>query len=325
MRTSTFRLEVDDGAQPFVRCWEPDSGAPKAVLQLAHGMAEHSARYERVAQALTAAGYVVYANDHRGHGHTAPQRADLGFFGERDGFGRAVRDLLALSDRIERDRPGLPLFLMGHSMGSMLVRLYLFQAASRLAGVVLSGFSGRNGPLALVGLQLGKLERLRVGARGVSKLLQFTSVGVYNLPFRPTRTPFDWLSRDAAEVDKYAADPLCGFDLTVQGWLDVYGGLLAIEREADIARLPKDLPLYLFAGSLDPVGGDNKRGRWFLDALRRAGMRDVTERFYPEARHETLNEINRVEVERDLVAWLDAAFARRAGASAGVERRPTGS
>ena len=310
MRTSTFRLEVDDGAQLFVRLWEPD-GVAKAVVQLAHGMAEHSARYARVAEALTAAGYAVYANDHRGHGHTAARREDLGFFGEHDGFGRALRDLIALSDRIERDQPGLPLFLMGHSMGSMLVRLYLFQAASRLAGVVLSGANGRNGPLAHVGIQLGKLERLRLGPRGVSKLLQFTSVGVFNLPFRPNRTKFDWLSRDPVEVDKYAADPLCGFGLTVQGWLDVYGALLAIEREQDLARLPKDLPLYLFSGSLDPVGGDNKRGRWLLDALHRAGMRDVTERFYPEARHETLNETNRDDVERDLIAWLDAAFARR--------------
>ena len=310
MRTSTFRLEVDDGVQPFVRVWEPDSGVPKAALQIAHGMAEHSERYARVAARLTAAGYVVYAHDHRGHGHTA-KREDLGFFGERDGFGRALRDMLALSDRIASEHPGLPLFLLGHSMGSMLARLYLFQAASRLSGVVLSGTSGRNGPLALVGLQLGKLERWRVGPRRVSKLLQFSSVGVYNLPFRPNRTPFDWLSSDPAEVDKYAADPLCGFDLTVQGWLDVYGALLAIEREADIARLPKDLPLYLFAGSVDPVGGDSKRGRWLLDALRRAGMQDVTERFYPDARHETLNETNRAEVEADLLAWLDAALARR--------------
>jgi alpha-beta hydrolase superfamily lysophospholipase len=106
---------------------------------------------------------------------------------------------------------------------------------------------------------------------------------------------------------------LCGFDLTVQGWLDVYSGLLAIERQADIARLPKDLPLYLFAGSLDPVGGNSRGGRWLHDALRRAGMRDVTTRFYPDARHETLNEINRDEVERDLLAWLDGVLARRIG------------
>jgi alpha-beta hydrolase superfamily lysophospholipase len=201
---------------------------------------------------------------------------------------------------------------MGHSMGSMLVRLYLFQSdAPPLAGVVLSGTSGRSTELAWLGTLLGKGERLRVGRRRTSKLLHFASVGAYNLGFRPNRTPYDWLSRDPDEVDKYAADPLCGFDLTVQGWLDVYSGALAIERDADIARLPKDLPLYLFAGSRDPVGGDTRGGRWLHDALRRAGMRDVTTRFYADARHETLNETNREEVERELVAWLDAALARR--------------
>ncbi|HMI93159.1 MAG TPA: alpha/beta hydrolase [Polyangiales bacterium] len=311
MRTSTFWLEVEDGAKLFVRVWEPDAAAPKAVVQIAHGMAEHGGRYERVAERLTAAGYVVYAHDHRGHGQTAPSRADLGYFADQEGFMRAVRDMLALSARIRAERPGLPLFMMGHSMGSMLVRLYLFQSeAPPLAGVVLSGTSGRTTELAWLGILLGKGERLRVGPRRVSKLLQLASVGAYNLGFRPNRTPHDWLSRDPAEVDKYAADPLCAFDLTVQGWLDVYSGALAIEREADIARLPKDLPLYLFAGSRDPVGGDTRGGRWLHDALRRAGMRDVTTRFYPDARHETLNETNRDEVERELVAWLDLALAR---------------
>jgi len=310
MRASTFWLEVEDGAKVFVRVWEPDAAA-KAVVQIAHGMAEHGGRYARVAERLTAAGYVVYAHDHRGHGQTAPSRQDLGYFADHDGFMRAVRDMLELSARIRSERPGLPLFVMGHSMGSMFVRLYLFHVQAPLAGVVLSGTSGRSTELAWLGTLLGKGERLRVGPRRASKLLQFASVGVYNFGFRPNRTAHDWLSRDAAEVDKYQADPLCAFDLTVQGWLDVYSGLLAIEREADIARMPKDLPLYLFAGSRDPVGGNSRGGRWLHDALRRAGMRDVTARFYPDARHEMLNETNREEVERELVAWLDGALARR--------------
>jgi alpha-beta hydrolase superfamily lysophospholipase len=299
-----------------VHCWEPDAGAPKAVLQIAHGMAEHGARYARVAERLTAAGYAVYANDHRGHGRTASTPADLGYFADHDGFRRVVRDMVALSERIAQDRPGLPLFLLGHSMGSLFLRAYLFSDAARLAGVVISGTSGQSSFLAKLGGGLAKMARWRVGPRGRSKLLQLASIGAYNLAFRPNRTACDWLSRDNAEVDKYIADPLCGFELTVQGWIDVYDCLLAIEREEDIARLPKDLPVYVFAGALDPVGGDNARGRWLIEALRRAGMRDVTTRFYPEARHETLNELNRDEVERDLLGWLDGALdgalARRA-------------
>ena len=330
MQTRTFWLEVDDGAKLFVHCWEPDAssnrgtapalrggaGAPKAVLQIAHGMAEHAARYARVAERLTAAGYAVYANDHRGHGRTAPTPADLGYFADHDGFRRAVRDMVALSERIAQDRPGLPLFLLGHSMGSLFTRAYLFSDAARLTGVVISGTSGQSSFLARLGAGLGKMERWRVGPRGHSKVLQLASIGAYNLAFRPNRTSCDWLSRDNAEVDKYIADPLCGFELTVQGWIDVYDCLLAIEREEDIARLPKDLPVYIFAGARDPVGGDTVAGRWLIAALRRAGLRDVTTRFYPDARHETLNELNRDEVERDLLAWLDSALdgalARRA-------------
>jgi alpha-beta hydrolase superfamily lysophospholipase len=274
-------------------------------------MAEHSARYARVAQRLTSAGYVVYANDHRGHGKTAAKPEDLGFFAAHDGFRRAVRDMVALSERIAQEHPGLPLFLMGHSMGSLFTRAYLFSDASRLAGVVISGTSGQGALLAKIGIGLASLARWRVGARGVSKLLTLATIGPYNLAFRPNRTTADWLSRDNAEVDKYIADPLCGFDLTVQAWIDVFHCLLAIEREKDIARLPKDLPVYLFAGALDPVGGDNPRGRWLIEALKRAGMKDVTTRFYPDARHETLNELNRDDVERDLLEWLDGALARR--------------
>jgi alpha-beta hydrolase superfamily lysophospholipase len=325
MRTRTFWLEVDDGAKLFVHVWEPDAATPRAVVQIAHGMAEHGGRYGRVAERLTAAGYVVYASDHRGHGRTAPGREHFGYFADRDGFTRAVDDLRALSAKIRDEQPGLPLFVLGHSMGSMLVRQYMFDGADQLAGVVLSGFSGRSSELARLGKLLGSLERLRVGPRKTSKILQLASVGAYNLGIKPRRTSYDWLSRDAEEVDKYIADPLCGFELTVQGWLDVYSGILEIEREDKIAQLPKTLPLYLFAGSHDPVGGQTRGGRWLSQALQRAGMQDVTVRYYPDARHEMLNEQNRDEVERDLLAWLDGVLARRAepGASpagAGVPR-----
>jgi alpha-beta hydrolase superfamily lysophospholipase len=316
MRTRTFWLEVDDGAKLFVNVWEPDAGTPRAVAQIAHGMAEHSGRYARLAERLTAAGYVVYANDHRGHGRTAPDREHLGYFAERDGFTRAVDDLRALSAKIREEQSGLPLFVLGHSMGSMLVRQYMFEGAERLAGVVLSGFSGRTSELARLGKLLGSLERLRVGPRKVSKILQLAAVGAYNFGFKPRRTSFDWLSRDADEVDKYIADPLCGFDLTVQGWLDVYSGILEIEREDKIAQLPKTLPLYLFAGSRDPVGGETRGGRWLSQALQRAGMQDVTVRYYPDARHEMLNEQNRDEVARELLGWLDGVLGRGAGSGA---------
>jgi alpha-beta hydrolase superfamily lysophospholipase len=140
--------------------------------------------------------------------------------------------------------------------------------------------------------------------------MQQVSFGWYNFAFAPTRTEFDWLSRDQAEVDKYIADPLCGFALTVQGWLDVLRGMLQIERAEHMGRIPQNLPIYVFSGALDPVGGKGRGVRWLLEAYRRAGLRDVTHRLYPEGRHEMLNEINRDEVQRDLIDWLDSALAR---------------
>jgi alpha-beta hydrolase superfamily lysophospholipase len=309
-RSDTFRLAVDDGVELFVYRWLP-AGAPRAVVQIAHGMAEHAGRYARVAAQLTLAGYAVYAADHRGHGRTALAPGDLGYFADDNGWLRAVDDLYALRRRIAEDHPVLPVFAFGHSMGSMMLQQYLFSHGDSIAGAVLSGAGGGRTLLALGGAALAWGERARLGPRGRSPLLQYMTFGDYNRAFRPTRTEFDWLSRDEAEVDKYVADPLCGFAFTVQGWLDVLRGILQIERADHLRRIPQWMPLYVFSGELDPVGDRGRGVRRLLDALRRAGLHDVAHRLYPGARHEMLNETNRDEVQRDLIAWLDGALERR--------------
>jgi alpha-beta hydrolase superfamily lysophospholipase len=309
MTSSDFRLPVDDGVELFVYRWEPGT-APKAIVQIAHGMAEHAGRYARVAEGLVAAGYAVYAADHRGHGRTALAPGDLGYFADSKGWLRAVDDLYALRRWIGRNHPGTPVFVFGHSMGAMMLQQYLFSHGDGIAGAVLSGAGGGRMLMATGGVALGTAERLRLGPRGRSWAMQQVSFGWYNFAFAPTRTEFDWLSRDPAEVDKYIADPLCGFALTVQGWLDVLRGMLQIERAEHMGRIPQNLPIYVFSGALDPVGGKGRGVRWLLEAYRRAGLRDVTHRLYPEGRHEMLNEINRDEVQRDLIDWLDSALAR---------------
>ncbi len=305
MRTDTFTFEADDGKALFVRRWLPEEGVtPVAVVHIAHGMAEHSARYARVAEALTGKGYAVYANDHRGHGKTAVE-GELGWIGP-DGFRRVVTDLHELTDDEKAKNKGLPLFLFGHSMGSFFTQAFMIAHGSSLRGAILSASSGKPNLLATAGRLVARAERARKGARKPSTLLTKLSFDAFNKAFAPTRTDFDWLSRDPAEVDKYIADPLCGFPVSTQLWVDLLDGTADIARPEGQSRVPSDLPVLIFAGARDPVGENTKSLDQLLGAYARAGLRDVTHRYYEDGRHEMLNETNRDEVTQDLIAWLDA-------------------
>jgi alpha-beta hydrolase superfamily lysophospholipase len=312
--TSTFTLTAPDGVDLFVYCWLPNGGQkndqPKAVVQIAHGLAEHAGRYARLAAALNSAGYAVYANDHRGHGRTVKSAGDLGFFAERDGWRKCVADLWQLNRRIAAIHPGLPIVLLGHSMGSTLAEQFMGDHGDALAGVVLSGANGKPTSLAKIGSAIARAERARLGARGKSKLVQSLTFDAFNKKFAPTRTAFDWLSRDPAEVDKYVADPLCGFSATVQLWFDLMEGWAAVSRAAHRNRVPKSLPLYLIAGGRDPVSGNTRQLEPWMTEYRAAGLVNMTHKFYPEARHELFNETNRDEVTGDLVRWLEQVVAR---------------
>ena len=206
-----------------------------------------------MAQALTAAGYVVAASDHRGHGPKCPP-ADLGFFADSDGWRACLTDLEAVAHQLRRDYPGLPMAFMGHSMGSFMGQTYIAEHGAELAAAVLSGTSGPPPAILGIGRRLAAFERWRLGPRGRSKLVAALLFGELNKPFKPARTPFDWLSRDNAEVDKYIADPLCGFDSTNQLAIDLLGALADLASPATAARIPKGLPIYIFSGSRDPVG-----------------------------------------------------------------------
>src|SRR5215831_8781459 len=231
MRTETFRFQADDGKSLFVHRFSPDDG-PKAIVAISHGMAEHSARYARFAEALTAARYVVYAHDHRGHGQTAAGPEELGSFGP-GGYPRVVKDLGQILDEARAKHPGLPVFLFGHSMGSYVAQTYLIESGSTLRAAILSGSSGKPSLVASAGRYVARLERARLGGTGKSKLLGDLSFGSFNKSFGKTRTAFDWLSRDPAEVDKYVADPLCGFTVSIDLWIAV---LDAISDNADPER-----------------------------------------------------------------------------------------
>jgi alpha-beta hydrolase superfamily lysophospholipase len=289
-----------------VHRWLPE-GKPKAAVQIAHGLAEHGARYARLAEALCGAGYAVYAGDHRGHGLTAKSPEDLGFFAESEGWNACISDLRQLNAHVAAEQSGAPVFLMGHSLGSFMAQHFIGQFGWTLAGAVLSATSGKPPAIAAAGAMIARLERRRIGPRGRSALLNALLFGQFNRPFAPARTAFDWLSRDAAEVDKYVADPLCGFVPTVQLFLDMLDGVKQASSAACQGGIPKSLPVYIFNGGADPVAANVSQ---LLAAYEAQGLRSVTHKVYEGARHECLNETNRDEVTAGLIAWLDSNILR---------------
>jgi alpha-beta hydrolase superfamily lysophospholipase len=300
MPGSEFDFRTDDGHTLLGRRWLPE-GPPRAIVQIAHGLAEHSARYARLAAALNSAGYAVYANDHRGHGPRAVA-ADLGHFADEGGWDKVVGDLWTFNRLIAAEQPGTPIIFLGHSLGSFLGRGFITKHSDALAGVALSGSNGKPPAIATLGRLIAREERLRLGRRGKSDPILQMWFGEFNKPFKPARTAYDWLSRDEKEVDAFVADPLCGFPFTTQLAIDVLDALPHVTSRTSLAAIRKDLPVYVFSGERDPVGA-NIQG--LIQDLKAAGFTQLTTRIYPGARHEMLNETNRDEVTRDFIAWLD--------------------
>ncbi|CRM25172.1 alpha/beta hydrolase [Pseudomonas marginalis] len=308
MNHSTFWLTANDRSRLYVNHWMPD-GPAKAVVMLSHGMAEHSGRYARLAEALCSAGYGVYAPDQRGHGRTADE-GTLGLYAEKDGWNKVVGDLASLNQHIGQQQPGLPIILLGHSMGSYIAQAYLLHHSASLHGAILSGSNFQPVALYRAARLIARAERLRQGVRGRSALIEFLSFGSFNKAFKPTRTAFDWLSRDPNEVDKYINDPLCGFRCTNQLWIDLLGGLQQISKASNLAQIDPGLPILVMGGECDPVS-EGKRLKSLAHALREAGSQHLQLNIYPQARHEVFNETNRDEVTADVLTWLDQALTLR--------------
>jgi alpha-beta hydrolase superfamily lysophospholipase len=284
MPSASFSYPSSDGTEIAAYRWDP-AGQPRAIVQIAHGMGEHAQRYDHVAQALTDEGFVVYAQDQRGHGATANPDA-LGDLGP-GGWPALVDDIGALSARARSEHPGLPLILLGHSMGSFAVQQYLLDHSAEVDGVVLTGTA-----------VIDPLE-------SALDLDQPIDLSLFNAPFQPARTDFDWLTRDEAIVDAYVADPWCGFGIDAQSARAMFTGARRLADPAQVARLRPDLPVYIAVGEMDPVNGGLTLLTPLTDRLAQAGVRNVTVRTYPEARHEILNEVNRDAVIAELIQWLD--------------------
>ncbi len=305
MTIKNFTFKSSDETEIFVYKWIPKDGNVKGIVQIAHGMAEHAERYDRFAKYLNKNGYIVYANDHRGHGKTAGAIDNLGYLADENGFEWLVKDIQTLSSLIKEENPSLPLFLLGHSMGSFVAQRYIMLSGKEIDGVILSGSNGKQGLMLKFGSIIAKREIKKHGRKTQSQKLDKLVFGGFSKTFEPSRTGFDWLSRDEKEVDKYTNDPYCGTVFTAGFFHDFLIGLMEIEDKNNIALVPKDLPIYIFSGAQDPVG---KFGNGVINLYNRYknhGVKDIKYKLYKDGRHEMLNEINRDEVMDDVVAWLD--------------------
>jgi len=300
---ATFRFEDPEGYEIFVYRWVPPAGMPvRAVVQVEHGAAEHALRYERFARVLNQSGYIVYADDHRGHWKTAGTMDKAGICGP-DGWDWMVKNAKQLTALIQENHPGLPVFLFGHSMGSMMAQQYIQNWGTNLAGAILCGSTGISMVDAAV-VPMAEQAAQGEAANQPSELFAglFASV---NAPFEPVKTPFDWLSRDDVVVQKYIDDPWSGFMFTNGMTFEFIKGMVNLFEPANEARIPNNLPVFVISGEMDPVGANDgvmALVNRYKDAL---GLRDVDYRIYPGARHEILNETNRDEVHTDILAWLD--------------------
>ncbi|MGE5629340.1 MAG: lysophospholipase [Solirubrobacterales bacterium] len=285
--------------------WVPEVPI-KGIIQISHGMAETAIRYERFAEFLTEEGYIVYANDHRGHGKTAGIIENIGYLGENDGFQLLVDDMHELTTIIKNENPNVLFFLFGHSMGSFLCQRYVQLYGNEINGVILSGTNGKQGFILNLGIIISRIEIILNGRKSRSIILNNMSFGGYNKNFKPTRTEFDWLSRDTYEVDKYINDKFCGGIFTASFFHDLFNGLKKIEKLSSIASIPKNLPFYIFSGTIDPVGNFTKGVLKLIDTYEKQGMKDITYKFYPDGRHEMLHELNYMDVIKDTIKWLNS-------------------
>ena len=284
------------------RRWEP-SGPPRAIVQIVHGAAEHCARYDRLAEALTDAGFAVFAHDQRGHGRTADRHGALGI-ARPGGWTAMIDDAAELTGQARIAHPGLPVVLFGHSMGSFVAQACMQRGGDGVAALVLSGTAGSIEGGAEMREMLEGIEAAE-GADTPSAVWTAMTAG-FNDPWAgPDATGSEWLSRDHAEVRAYVDDPWCGFELSNGFITDLVGGMAELWNPTAEAGIPKDRPVLMIAGDADPVGGNGALVRELADRWTARGIGPVTLRLYPDARHEVLNETNRDEVTADLLGWLD--------------------
>lgn len=284
-------------------------GRAKAAVMILHGMSEHAGRYQRFANALGKAGYCAFAHDHRGHGETKADSAPQGVFAKNAGAAKLVEDALNVNRHIREHHPDLPIILFGHSMGAIIGLNYCIRHSGSIAGAALWNSGVDAGVLLKIYRLILMAERMFKGSDVPSTIARQLTTATWNRKFSPNRTTSDWLSRDEAEVDKFVNDPKCGFALSIGGWLDIARLINEGANNALLSNIRPELPMHLLGGEADPCTDNAKAMVRLTQRLNEAGIKDITCRVVPEARHETLNELCRAEETKNFIAWLDERFA----------------
>ena len=302
-RREFFYPSADGRTRIHAVCWQGE-GKPRAIVQISHGICEYVERYAPFAEYLAEHGFLVVGNDHLGHGKSFQDPTRQGLFAEKDGWSLVVRDIEALRAKTAGEHPGVPYFLLGHSMGSFLARTYLIRYPGRVDGALICG-TGQQ-PQRLLRLGLGVTEALcRVrGPRYRSAAVKQMTFGSYNRRIQPVRTPDDWVCGDESVIDAYVKDPGCQLLPTVSLYRDMLGGIRFISQPENLAKMDKTTPVFFFAGAEDPVGDYGEGVTRAYDSFVRAGCSDVKKTLYPGARHEVLNDRTRDQVWSDVLAWI---------------------
>ena len=302
MQHKSCFITCADGHQMPVYEWLPVS-EPDAVLHIAHGMAEYAERYAEIASFFTKNNIALYAHDQRGHGKAVAAVTDQGMV-EDDWFNKQVEDISLLIAFLRNKYPGKKIFLAGHSMGSFICQRYFQIHGKDIDGLILSASNGKSDPLMNAGIAIAWLQMKMMGSSLRSNLLNKLSFGKFNSSFKPNRTNYDWLSRNNGAVDKYIADPQCGFICSASFFFYFFNGIKDAFKKENIKNIPAQIPVYAFSGDNDPVGLFGKGFLTLINKWKAAGVKDISYNLYKGGRHEMMNEINRQEVIDDLITWI---------------------
>lgn len=273
------------------------------VVQLVHGMQEHIDRYSDFANFLAENGYIVVGHSHLGHGDSVTTKEEYGYFDEKDGWWRLVEDVHLLQNKVQKKYPDMNYIIMGHSMGSLVVRSYLTKYKDNISKAIISGTSGQKYGL-IAGQVLINIIKLAKGDHYRSQLVEKLITGSFNDNFKPNRTNADWLSRDEKQVDKYLADEKCGINFTLQAYQDLLKGTRYLSKQRNVNKT-LNVPMLLFSGTKDPVGANGKGVIRVYRMLKKAGLEFVTLKLFEDGRHEMLNETNKEEVYQFILDWIE--------------------
>jgi alpha-beta hydrolase superfamily lysophospholipase len=307
--SNQFSVQAKSGAVLNVY-HEPAVSAPRGIVCINHGLAEHAARYAKFAKSLSAHGYHVYAHDHRGHGRTKATGVSIGTFANDNGWRKVLDDTLEIRQLGQQSHPGLPLIVFGHSMGGLIAMNSALRDPAGIAALAVWNANFSAGLLGRVGQLILGIERMLLGSDVPSSILPKLTFQDWGRKVTDGRTPFDWLSHDHAEVDAYVADPLCGWDASVGLWQDIFKMVFHGANDANFKNLPKAMPINLRGGAQDPATEFGKAMQHLSKRLSKMGFSNITTAIGQNDRHESLNDTSRDEVVDRFIKWLENSFPR---------------